>query len=177
VDSVRATSSPGMPPLDASPARTGPPVGPRGHRVVALGTAALSLGPLGAALGRAEYTIATAALGPAAFDRLAACQPDLLVIEFATGQQAGRDLRARLHGEAATRQGRSPGSPRDTPIGKGRDRSATSDYLANSAPRFLPRATPSCAAGRTYPPWSGPSRRATVASSTSRSNGLGRKAA
>jgi DNA-binding response OmpR family regulator len=49
-----------------------------------------------------RYNVTTTNFVPNSFAQIAALQPDVLIIDLAHGEQAGWDLLARLHGEAAT---------------------------------------------------------------------------
>lgn len=51
-----------------------------------------------------EYKVTTTNFVPRTFDQIAALEPDLLLIDLATSEQAGWDLLERLHTEAATRR-------------------------------------------------------------------------
>src|SRR5690349_20445088 len=49
-----------------------------------------------------RYNVTTTNFVPRSYEQIAALQPDALVIDVVTGQQAGWDLLERLHLEAAT---------------------------------------------------------------------------
>jgi len=51
-----------------------------------------------------HYHVTATNFLPETFDQIAVLQPAVLVIDLAVGRQAGWDLLARLHAEAATRQ-------------------------------------------------------------------------
>ena len=49
-----------------------------------------------------RYNVTTTNFVPRSYEQIAALQPDALVIDVVTGQEAGWDLLERLHGEAST---------------------------------------------------------------------------
>ena len=51
-----------------------------------------------------RYNVTTTNYVPHTFDQIASLEPDLLLVDLATGRQAGWDLLERLHAEAATRR-------------------------------------------------------------------------
>jgi two-component system, OmpR family, alkaline phosphatase synthesis response regulator PhoP len=50
-----------------------------------------------------RYNVTTTNYVPHTFDQIAALEPDLLLVDLATGRRAGWDLLERLHAAAATR--------------------------------------------------------------------------